>query len=372
MAYTSSLDGRDLPDRLYDRAAGGQATLDNRARPRRMGGAACTRDPQPHRCARRPLRRRHRRLGLRRVGDGPAPVGGGHVASASSSAARPYPPGSFPRSPWETARNFWDPSEGLHGLFDVWSFRGLGGIVASGLGGGSLHLGRTSCCARTEHVRRRTSARRGPSTYDDLEPHYERHERMLAATPLPVRARARYATAPARRSADASTRPRPRARPRVVPAAARGRIRPGDGAPVARRADPRRATNLHGRTRLTCRLCGECNIGCNYGSKNTLDFNYLSAPQLRHGADDPHALRGEDFAPRPGAATPWTTSTTRREGERRERPPTRTVTARPARARGGHVRHDLPPAQEPGGAARAQRSAGRALLRQRRPADASR
>ena len=29
------------------------------------------------------------------------------------------------------ARNFWDPSEGRHGLFDVWSFRGLGGIVAS-------------------------------------------------------------------------------------------------------------------------------------------------------------------------------------------------------------------------------------------------
>src|ERR671911_1549535 len=49
-----------------------------------------------------------------------------------------YPPGSYPRSPWEIARNFWDPSEGLHGLFDVWSFRGLGGIVASGLGGGSL------------------------------------------------------------------------------------------------------------------------------------------------------------------------------------------------------------------------------------------
>ncbi|NNE97856.1 MAG: GMC family oxidoreductase [Pyrinomonadaceae bacterium] len=29
--------------------------------------------------------------------------------------------------------------------------------------------------------------------------------------------------------------------------------------------------------RTTCRLCGECDIGCNYGSKNTLDFNYISA-----------------------------------------------------------------------------------------------
>jgi cholesterol oxidase len=30
--------------------------------------------------------------------------------------------------------------------------------------------------------------------------------------------------------------------------------------------------NLHGRTRYTCRLVGECDIGCNYGSKNSLEF----------------------------------------------------------------------------------------------------
>jgi cholesterol oxidase len=42
--------------------------------------------------------------------------------------------------------------------------------------------------------------------------------------------------------------------------------------------------NLHGRTRTTCRLCGECDFGCNYGSKNTLDYTYLSAAK-RHGAD---------------------------------------------------------------------------------------
>ena len=35
-------------------------------------------------------------------------------------------------------RAFWDPSEGLHGLFDVWTFRGLDAVVSSGLGGGSL------------------------------------------------------------------------------------------------------------------------------------------------------------------------------------------------------------------------------------------
>jgi cholesterol oxidase len=37
-------------------------------------------------------------------------------------------------------------------------------------------------------------------------------------------------------------------------------------------------------TRSTCRLCGECDLGCNYGSKNTLDYNYLTAA-ARHHAD---------------------------------------------------------------------------------------
>jgi cholesterol oxidase len=34
--------------------------------------------------------------------------------------------------------------------------------------------------------------------------------------------------------------------------------------------------NLHGLPRRTCRLCGECDIGCNDGAKNTLDYTYLS------------------------------------------------------------------------------------------------
>src|SRR5918994_5036061 len=100
-----------------------------------------------------------------------------------------YPPGSFPRSPWEVARNFWDPSEGLHGLFDVWSFRGLGGIVASGLGGGSLVYSNV-VLRKDQSTFVKENLRAGayeywPVDYDDLEPHYERHERMLGVTPYP-------------------------------------------------------------------------------------------------------------------------------------------------------------------------------------------
>src|SRR3954467_8886182 len=51
---------------------------------------------------------------------------------------RPYPPGSFPRSPRAMAKNLWDRGNGLLGMYDVWAFRGLEALVSSGLGGGSL------------------------------------------------------------------------------------------------------------------------------------------------------------------------------------------------------------------------------------------
>src|SRR4051794_34271938 len=73
---------------------------------------------------------------------------GGSVAAYRLAAAgrpvcvlergRSYRPGTFARDPWEFGVNFWDPSGGRHGLFDVWSFRGLDAIVSAGLGGGSL------------------------------------------------------------------------------------------------------------------------------------------------------------------------------------------------------------------------------------------
>ena len=54
---------------------------------------------------------------------------GGSVAAARLAEAgrsvvvlergKAYPPGSFARSPLQMARNFWDPSKGMHGLFDL-------------------------------------------------------------------------------------------------------------------------------------------------------------------------------------------------------------------------------------------------------------
>ena len=58
--------------------------------------------------------------------------------------------------------------------------------------------------------------------------------------------------------------------------------------------------NLHGRTRDTCRLCGECDVGCNYGSKNTLDYTYLTQA-WRAGAELRTLCEVVAFEPLPGS-----------------------------------------------------------------------
>src|SRR2546430_11990110 len=45
---------------------------------------------------------------------------------------KPYPPGSFPRSPLGFSQNFWDPSRGLYGMFNVWNFSGIDAPISGG------------------------------------------------------------------------------------------------------------------------------------------------------------------------------------------------------------------------------------------------
>ena len=68
--------------------------------------------------------------------------------------------------------------------------------------------------------------------------------------------------------------------PLAISFAAEPGAEPRPGLPIAAPA----YGNLHGATRYTCRLCGECDMGCNDGAKNTLDHTYLSAAH-HHGAD---------------------------------------------------------------------------------------
>lgn len=200
---------------------------------------------------------------------------------------RQYPPGSFPRTPQEMGRAFWDPSEGLYGLFDVWTFRGLESVVASGLGGGSLIyanvlLRKDEHWFVTEDPVPGAGHENWPVTRADLDPHYDRVERMLGASRFPAD-RPPYRSVP-KAAAMRTAAERLGLAYQYPPLAVS--FAPGPGAepvPAALIAEPAYG-NLHAAPRRTCRLCGECDIGCNDGAKNTLDHTYLSAARW-HGAE---------------------------------------------------------------------------------------
>jgi cholesterol oxidase len=191
-----------------------------------------------------------------------------------------YAPGSFERNPAGLARAVWDPSEGRHGLFDVWTFRGIDAVVASGLGGGSLIYANVLLRKPREWFVRELMAdgfEDWPISYDELEPHYDRVEDMIGVNQYPaghdgfdvVKAKAFQAAAG---GAQYEWSPAPLGVAFAAPGEEPARGRP---LPMPRYGNyhDRDDTNM---VRLTCRLCGECDIGCNYGSKNSMDHTYLS------------------------------------------------------------------------------------------------
>ncbi|MFB9833895.1 GMC oxidoreductase [Actinoallomurus acaciae] len=200
---------------------------------------------------------------------------------------RAYPPGSFARTPAEMSRAFWDPGARLYGLFDVWGFRGFDSVVSSGLGGGSLIyanvlLRKDERWFVHEEALPGGGYERWPVSRADLDPHYDAVEAMLGATRYPLDHPAFAATPKTHAMQDAAAELGLdwQLAPLAVSFAPEPKAEPGLGLPLADRP----YGNLHGAQRKTCRLCGECNIGCNDGSKNSLDHTYLSAAR-HHGAD---------------------------------------------------------------------------------------
>ena len=100
-----------------------------------------------------------------------------------------YPPGSFPRSPEKMKKNFWDPDKKLYGMFDIWSFRDIAAIVSSGLGGGSLIYANV-LIRKDEKWFVKEDINQGGYEYwpvdrQELDPHYDRVEKMLNAQKYP-------------------------------------------------------------------------------------------------------------------------------------------------------------------------------------------
>ena len=193
-----------------------------------------------------------------------------------------YPPGSFARTPHEMSQNFWEPKDSLYGLFDVRSFRKLEAIVSAGLGGGSLIYANVLLRKDERWFVHDEPLPGGgyenwPIGRADLDPHYDAVEAMLQPRPSPYPTIAKTV---ALRDAAAALGYEVFAPPLAIRF---GADPDGEASPKQVLPTPGYG-NLHGVTRLSCRLCGECDIGCNEGAKNTLDHTYLSAAK-HHGAD---------------------------------------------------------------------------------------
>lgn len=199
---------------------------------------------------------------------------------------RKYPPGSFARTPAEMRNNFWRPRHGNYGLYDVWSFGRIESIVSAGVGGGSLIYANV-LIRKDENWFVSDGVRRGksepwPITRAKLEPHYDNVESILTPQVFPEKympgSKAEAMREAARRMGINETTyggGDPKLpqwyRPQLAITFANAGCAPEPGVPITN-LEP----NLHGTLRETCRLCGECDVGCNYGSKNTLDYTYLS------------------------------------------------------------------------------------------------
>ncbi|HLL74288.1 MAG TPA: GMC family oxidoreductase [Pyrinomonadaceae bacterium] len=231
---------------------------------------------------------------------------------------REFPPNSFPRTPRGMRENFWDPSAGLYGMLNVWSFKGSGALVSSGLGGGSLVY--ANILARKDErwfVNRAAGDRcyeQWPVSRADLEEHYGRVERMMNAQKYPIHHPPYDQTPKTLAMREAARKLNPDGRPGLewlplnLAVSFRRRAVSGPDEDDAsnpplvgaslEEARPNYHTVRAGRLmqRSTCRLCGECDIGCNFGSKNTLDYNYITEA-LHCGAEIRTLCEVKRFAP---------------------------------------------------------------------------
>ena len=200
-----------------------------------------------------------------------------------------YPMGSFPRSPHDMARNFWNlPDETVrrprrlraaesHGMWDIRSFRHMDVVLGAGLGGGSLvyanvfleppgHVfdGRWPASAKKEQLAR----------------YFGIAKRVLGARPVPRNADPRrrilrtelferYAAEVGRKSELVD----------INVFFGNDLEHPDDPLPIGEQA-----RNRYGALQTSCVYCAECDVGCNVHAKNTLDLNYLFVAEQSHQA----------------------------------------------------------------------------------------
>lgn len=199
---------------------------------------------------------------------------------------RRYALGTYPRSPHALAGAFWNTKseprvrprafsklEG-HGLFDVRNYQKIDVVLSAGLGGGSLIYANVFL-EPPETVF--DNAWPASCRKRDLLPYYAVAKEVLGSRPIPQNAD------PRRRVL--------RTELFQQLAGQLGRTSQLLDLNVFFGNDFRnplppgvQQVNRYGALQTSCLYCGECDAGCNYQAKNTLDLNYLYRAESAYGA----------------------------------------------------------------------------------------
>lgn len=181
---------------------------------------------------------------------------------------RRWPLGSFPRDAAKLDDG-WLWACG-HGLYDATARGDILAIRAAGYGGGSLIYANVAARPPAEVF----ADWPAPLSREHLEPYFDLAAHMLGVGPTPADPR--------------TGAPPPKTR--LMQEAAR-RVDRVDGffhpnLAVTFAEDPHRPAPPRqvGLPQTPCTFCGECDIGCNVGAKNTLDRNYLAVAEAAGAA----------------------------------------------------------------------------------------
>ncbi|MGQ2872732.1 GMC family oxidoreductase N-terminal domain-containing protein, partial [Leptospira santarosai] len=198
-----------------------------------------------------------------------------------------YPKGSFPRSPHDMSKNFWNVPEenrtrpkklsklNQTGLFDIRNYKNMDVVISAGLGGGSLIYANVFL-EPPDHI----FDERWPANVKkkSLTSYYKIVKDVLGSRPIPT---------------DNDPR-RKIVRTELYQKFAKsvGRESKLADINVFFGNDFKKPTaiglqekNRYGAVQTSCTYCAECDIGCNTHSKNTLDLNYLFVAENKYKAD---------------------------------------------------------------------------------------
>jgi cholesterol oxidase len=178
--------------------------------------------------------------------------------------------------------HLWEPDLGMSGFFWQRVFRDVGIIGGAGVGGGSIVWGGVLLEPETRVFEDPAWGEGEDDWCDAMRPFYEEAARMLGRTPNPYLGEMdeMLRRTAAEIGGEETFGPVPLA------------IYFGEEGVEAK--DP--FFGGEGPARTGCRLCGGCLSGCPYGSKNTLDLNYLYLAE-RNGARIVAEHRVDSIAP---------------------------------------------------------------------------